>query len=253
MLESAQSANGKEFATQMVKAMARAIDLVCRERAHHFLCIRATTAMSQYKQTWESAWAARLETTSEDERRILRAWYQEIDLMEHAAIEDLKYDLESVKRRSIILLADLMESYIESVLQLCLVYWLETPEKIRSVTGVAPREIDDPVEVKRCVRKWERTKFPDFRNRRADRLTAMLRTFIPIESIDNDIMDEIFEHRNALTHEIIQISSNTSEKFRSADASMIDIQRIDIYFNYVGDFILRSMDAFKKYRNPDHA
>lgn len=59
-------------------------------------------------------------------------------------------------------------------------------------------------------------------------------------------VDNLFRHRNALTHEIIQISDTDDDKHVSADASGLSLEEVDSYFDAVGDFIIATMSAFGK-------
>ncbi|MEQ1549417.1 MAG: hypothetical protein ABL918_12345, partial [Chakrabartia sp.] len=235
---------------QIQLAMARAIDLVINERMHHSFCVRAPKMISEYKEVWKLAWAERWQSQTEEQQIVLKTWYKSIELTEDTAIKDIERDYESAKRRSVILLSDLLESYIESILQLCIVHSMQSPKNIKSLTGREPKSITDPACVKKSVRHWEKHKFPNFASSRAARVMAMMQTFMPLKFEKTREIDEIFFHRNALTHEIVQIGELENDGHRSADAANLSLEQVDNYFNVVGDFVCASMDAFKSYQHP---
>lgn len=225
-------------------AMARAIDLVSNERAHHTLCVRAPTTILNYKQTFELAWADRWQDQDEIQKSVLRQWYTQIELTELAAQRDIDRNYEAAKRRSVILLADLLEAYVETLLQL--MQSIDDPigETTLDLTGRRPRDVDDARDMRRSIRHWERRiDLPS----RLQRLLHMLRHFLPHLAVADDtatLLDEMFEHRNALTHEIIQVSNDPASTHVSADASGITLERVDAYFDGVSDLIIATMNAW---------
>lgn len=247
-LEFVQTADDTVFVNQIQRAMARAIDLVVYERRHHSFCVVAPKLMSEYKQVWLLAFANQWKDKSDEEKAGLRRWFELIELNEDTANRDIKSDFESAKRRTIILLADLFESYVESILQLCAVHSLKTSELVYKLTGKRPKSVTDPLEVKRAIRSWERTRFPDFRDSRSTRLVAMITQFMPLDFKQLAEIDSLLDHRNALTHEIVQIGELNNDSHRSANAASLSLEKVDNYFNVVGNFIIASMEAFKRYK-----
>ena len=76
----------------------------------------------------------------------------------------------------------------------------------------------------------------------------MFSEFMPLQYSKIIPINELFQHRNALTHEIVQVGFDIGDRFVSADAQGISLEDVDLYFDAVGDFILSTMDAFKLYR-----
>lgn len=223
--------------------MSRAIILVSSERAHHFFCVQAVTMMANMKQVWQLAWAEPWKTMDDQAKEVMRKWYQEIDMMEKVASEEIAAEYEATKRRSIILLGDLTESYIETLLATFARHVDETGEVTRIISGRKPKEMGDPRDVRRSVRAWERS-LPH--KRRSARVTEMLQFYMPnfrMKDEEADVLDELFSKRNALTHEIILIGDLKTSEHHSATAAEITLQRVDEYFNIVGDFLLATMSA----------
>jgi hypothetical protein len=247
------AADDVTFVQQTQRAMERAIDLVINERMHHTFCIQAPKMISEYKSVWLLAWEGRWALQSEEQKGILKDWYKLIEMTEDTAARDVERNYESAKRRSVILLADLFESYVESILQLCIVHSLQTPEKIKKLTGKLPASLTDPASVKRSVRNWEKTRFPELKKSRAARLVAMMRKFMPLQFEHTETIDALFFHRNALTHEIVQIGELENLNHRSADAAHLTHEEVYAYFDLVSDFVFASIDAFKSYKRRSYA
>lgn len=246
-----QDADDLDFVNRVQRAMARAIDLIVSERGHHAFCVRSPSMILKYKDDWQLAWAGRWSTLNEQAKTALKRYYEQIEILELAAQRDVDRDYESAKRRSVILLADLLESYVETIIQLCLVHSLKEAEGIQKLTRRKPLNVTDPVEVKRCIRNWERKCFPTTTSRSA-RFVAMFKHFMPFEFNQLTDVDNLFFHRNKLTHEIIQIGDIRAEQHRSADASTLSLEAVDGFFDTVANFVIASMEAFKAYKKLDH-
>jgi hypothetical protein len=243
-----QDADDLDFANRVQRPMVRALDLIVTERRHHAFCVRSPSIILKYKDDWQLAWAERWPGLNDEAKSALKQYYEQIEILELAAQHDVDREYESAKRRSVILLADLLESYVETIMQLCIVHSLKLPEKIKILTGKLPLDVENPVDVKWSVREWEKHKFPELKQSRALRFVAMFNKFMPMKSNQPETIDEIIYHRNKLTHEIIQIGDIGSEQHRSADAATLSLELVDRYFDAVSNFIIASMEAFKGYK-----
>ena len=235
-----------DFADRMQKSMTRAMNLIARERAHHTLCVRAPTMLLKYKEDWQLAWHDKWPTMSEEQQEVFRGWFQQIENIEQLAEQDIEFDYESAKRRSVILLGDLMEGFVEALLEILIVKSTMNDEELARLTGFKKAKLDSSASIMRAIRNWERTKHPGIR-RRTQRIDMMLNRFMPFcwptEEISETI-DTIFKHRNRLTHEIIQIEfSEVSEK--SADTAHLSLSDLDNQFVAVGEFIGATLQGFR--------
>ena len=242
--------NRREFFVNHIQlAMSRAVDLVANERAHHALCVRSPAMITNYKQVFQLAWANRWADLDEELKNTLRTWYGHIEIVEDAASREIERDYEAAKRRSIILLADLLEAYVETLLQLMQTLEDEEGEATFNLTGRRPRDMSDSRDVRRSIRTWERSIKA---RSRTQRFLRMLNHYLPLGELDERavaLLDEMFTHRNALTHEIIQVSNDPTSTHVSADAASITLERVDQYFDVVGDFIISTMAAFTRVAN----
>ncbi len=230
----------------MQQAMTRAMTVIWREQMHHTLCVRAPSMVTRYKEDWPLAWCDKWPTFDDDRKEVFKRWFEQIGVVERLATEDIAADYESAKRRSIILLADLSENYAEVLLQLLISKGLACDADVVRLTGYKKASLEDLKSIRRSVRHWERTKFPNLLNR-TDRISTMMNVFMPFSwASDNDQiqLDEIFSHRNRLTHEIIQIADLGDQSAQSVDATNITLVEVDGYFVAVGEFIGSTLKGF---------
>lgn len=236
-----------EFANKMQRAMTRAMLVIGREQLHHSFCVRAPTMIAKYKEDWPLAWHEKWPSLTASQQEVFRGWFDQIGVVERMATEDIEIDYETAKRRSIILLADLSENYTEVLLQLLISKGLGCDSDVKRLTGFKKAKLSDPRSIRKSVRNWERTQFPNLHNR-TDRIFAMMNQFMPFawaSDIHRSQMDEIFHHRNRLTHEIIQIGDMNDDSAQSADATNITLSAVDSYFVTVGEFIGSTLNGFK--------
>ena len=98
-------------------AMVDAIKKVDAERGHHATCTRAIMTFPEYAELKSDKLrqSVRIDRLSDDQRKIIvRHLEQILASVEVSKIEILS-DFESVNRRSVIVLADLMEGVLETV------------------------------------------------------------------------------------------------------------------------------------------
>ncbi|MBX3561903.1 MAG: hypothetical protein KF780_08830 [Sphingomonas sp.] len=234
-----------DLVNALQRAMARAIDLVTNERMHHFLCIRSIYMASNLEGLFLLAWAGPAKTLDDHTKKTLQKWYADIKTYEDVSSRERKLDFETVKRRTIICLADLAENYVETLIATYKRYLDDTGEVTRILSGRKPKDIRDPRDVRRSVRSWERS-IPN--ERRVKRFEEMIQFYMPNFSMPSECesaLDDLFKTRNALTHELILIGDLHDTRHVSATAAGVPIDQIEAYFRAVEELIMSSMKALR--------
>ena len=219
--------------------------MVGEAREHHALCLRSCDMMKLYVDEWPLFYYQRWEEYDEKTKDALKRWYGYIHTTAASASEQKQKGYSDIINRSVIYLADVLENLTETFLQVCLTYIDNNVIDMMHLTGRKSRNKLDARDIKRSVRKWERS-FPE--QRRLDRFCKMIATFFPSFDFPEPArrnLEDLIEFRNKLTHELIVISPTASwgEPFRPN--VKITNDKAESFFDDTGNYILALMDAFR--------
>jgi hypothetical protein len=221
------------------KAQADALQLLFVEMKHHALCYRSIGTVPHYAQLLVSTLrltALQMDQTAKGELAEGLQWVQ-INL--ERAETEIEAGYQSVIRRTIIVLADIVENLVESTIGICLLHLDPTQTSIREVTTFKRQAATERL-LKQAVRAWESRLFADF-PARTQRIEHMIKAFFPAfeKPQDFEVLDRLFIARNQFTHELIRL---TEEDVAEA-LEPWSLPKVDQLFHVASDFLLAVMAA----------
>lgn len=230
----------RSLLNRLQKALGDAIMLITEEQEHHALCYRSISMMQPYAQMIPSFHKTHAIHYTDEQKSGLIRWLEWVKLTLVSASQEEISDFQRVKRRSVIVLADVLEAAVEVVIATCLQHLDPAAASVRELTKYRKDIIDDAGS-KLAVRSWERLLFLDYRLR-SDRFTYMIRCFFPAFQPPQDIqlIDLLVENRNRLTHDIISLSRYVEP---DTDCPTFSAEQIDSFFSASGDFLLALLKA----------
>lgn len=225
---------------RLQKALSDALMLVVAEQEHHALSYRSMMMMEHYAQILPSFYKPHLEGFDNELKQGLGRWLEWVKITLESALHEESRDFNTVKRRAIIVLADIFEGVVESAVVTCLRHLARDQTPLRKLTGYRGKG-DTEKELKFAFRTWEKRLYGSMPSR-AQRFGRMISAFFPKFLIPATAgrLDDLVERRNRYTHEIIIVTDDLSDIVTLPTASA---QEIDDFFAAVGDFIIAMLGA----------
>lgn len=221
------------------KAQVDAIDLLHTEMAHHALCWRSVHAVPLYSELLAAnlkPLAAEMDQAAKGRSAEGLEWVL-INL--ESATAEIGAKFKSVNRRTVIVLADIVENLVESTIGICLLHLDPTQTSIRDVTTFKRQALNERL-LKQAVGKWEYSLQPTM-PARTQRIRHMISAFFPsFESPSEfELLDELFTARNLFTHELIRLGED-----EASDTPQIwSLAKVDDAFKVASDFLIAVMTA----------
>lgn len=234
-----QSPKARSLLNRLQKSLSDAILLLAEEQEHHALSYRSISMVDNYAQIFPAFFRPHLSRLDDDTKEGIARWTRWIMITLESAAKEQARDYERVKRRTTIVLADLLEGVVESVVATCLRH-LETQKvSLRELTGSKGR-VDSERDLRFAVRAWEKRLFEE--PSRVARFERMLTSFFPNFALPDDAsqLDRLLRLRNEYTHEVIVVTDSITPRSPSECPSH---QNIDDFFQSAGNFILAIMTA----------
>lgn len=216
-----------------------AIKLLFAEQEHHALCYRSIATVPRYAQLEASEFqrtASQMDQTTKGE---LAHGLQWVEINLESATTEIEAEYQSVIRRTIIVLADIIENLVESTIGICLLHLDPTQTSIRELTKYK-KQPETERHLKQAVSAWEFRSFADF-PARTQRIEHMIKAFFPafVAPKDLEILDRLFVARNQFTHELIRLSE---DDVIQAPENW-SLARVDQAFDVASNFLLAVMTA----------
>jgi hypothetical protein len=167
-------------------------------------------------------------------------WIEWVKITLQSAEREHSHEYQRVKRRTIIVVADIVEAIVEIELATCLEHLDPSGPSVRTLTGYK-RKIGRDFDSKMAVRSWERTLYVKHPSR-SKRFEHMIRCFFSgfVLPENADLIDQLITYRNELTHDVIPISRVVGDVNANPNISH---EQIDSFFEASGDFMLRMLTA----------
>jgi len=221
-------------------ALSKAVLLVGQEREHHALSYRSITMMDHYAQILPIFARDHLDDLPATEWPVLARCFEWANITAQSATEERERDFERVKRNSIIVLAAIVEGVVESVVATCLRHLKTDQISLKELTGYKGKQVTER-DLKYAVRTWEKNLF-DATPSRAHRIAAMIAVFFPRFELppSSARLDEVFDIRNRLTHELIVVTDEISD--RPADVG-VSLEDVDSFFDAAGELVISMIKA----------
>lgn len=205
-------------------------------REHHALSYRSISMVSHYALILPD----HLKNIPISEGPAVARWGDWVQITLESAKKEQGSDFEQVKRNAVIVIADIVEGAVESVVATCLRHLATDQISLRELTGHKGSSVSER-DLKYAVRTWEKRLFPSIPSR-VQRIAAMVSTFFPkFEAPSSSArLDAVFECRNKLTHELIVVTDQISDEAIEVGASL---QEIDEFFDAAVHLILAMIEA----------
>jgi hypothetical protein len=199
----------KELLHALWKAQVDAVELLRSEMAHHALCWRSIAIVPSHAEFFEREVRSIVDTLDDESRIRAGKDVQDVQINLECASNEVSLGYTSVTRRTVIVLADILDNLFQSTLGLCLLHLDPSQTSVKEVTrfkGSITKERDLQIAIK----SWERSLSGQCQTRTA-RMIHMLVAFFPNFQAPNDIglLDDLFEARNAFTHAMIRLDENS--------------------------------------------
>lgn len=230
----------RSLLNRLQKTLSDAIMLIVEEQEHHALCYRAISMMQPYAQILPQFYGNHVKDFTEEQKASLARWLEYMMITLQSANNEQARDYQRVKRRTVIILADVIEAVVKIVTATCLQDFAETSNQLRELTGYK-KPICVGSDAKNAVRKWEQRLYPILPSR-VDRFEYMLVYFFPdfVRPPNFKLLDTLIERRNQLTHDVIPLSENIQN---DPEIPTFTAQQIDDFFVASGDFVLAMLNA----------
>lgn len=230
----------RDLLNRLQKALSDALLLLVEEQEHHALSYRSISMVDNYAQIFPAFWRPHTQNLDDETKHGLARWTQWIILTLESALKEHARDYERVKRRTTIVLADLLEGAVESVLASCLRHLATDKVSLRDLTG-SRGNISSERDLRFAVRSWEKRVYLEGLSR-VIRFEKMLSTFFPEFVLPDNAacLNELFRLRNEFTHELIVVTDSLAPR---TPLKCPTHQEIDDFFHSAGDFILAMMKA----------
>ncbi len=221
------------------KAQVDTVELLRREMAHHALCWRSIHTIPRYSDLLIQKLQPITEGMDQTQKNRLAEGLEDIQHNLKSATNEINSKYSSVTRRTVIVLADIIENLVESTIGICLLHLDPTQTSIKEVTTFK-RQAATERHLKQAVRAWEYSLFVNLPNR-TQRIEHMTKAFFPNFTApdDLDFLDQLFSARNKFTHELVRLAD---EDF-GADEEGWSLARVDNAFKVACDFLIALMTA----------
>ncbi len=209
--------------------------MIVDEQEHHALCYRAISMIDPYAQMIPSFYQDKMTEFTVQEKESLSRWIEWVKTTLISASNEATRDYQRTKRRTVIVLADIVEAAMEITLASCLDHLDPVGIDLKSLTGYKKRS-DATGDLKQAIRSWERKLFPRLPTR-SSRFIYMIQCFFPsfAPPKNSELIDILIVSRNSFTHDLIPLSSHI--QLDVADPTFTDDQ-IDGLFAAASDFLL---------------
>ena len=164
-----------------------------------------------------------IDTLDDDSRSRVGREVQEVQINLECASDEIQRGYSSVTRRTVIVLADILNNLIDSTLGLCLLHLDPAQTSIKDVTTFKG-QVSSERRLQTAVDNWERSLSGKIKAR-TGRITHMLKAFFPnFEPPQHiEILNNLFIARNAFTHALIRLDENKPAHVeRPWSLSMVD-------------------------------
>jgi hypothetical protein len=221
------------------KAQVDTIELLMREMAHHALCWRSIHTIPHYSELLVQVLKPVSAGMDQAEKSRLAEGVQWLQINLESATTEITLEYNSVTRRTVIVLADIVENLVESTIGICLLHLDPTQTSIREVTAFKRQAATERL-LKQAVRAWESRLFANLPIR-TQRIEHMVKAFFPTFAVPRDfeLLDQLFSARNTFTHELIRL---TEEDSGTAEEGW-SLARVDDAFRVASDFLIALMTA----------
>ncbi|WP_370183644.1 hypothetical protein, partial [Alteriqipengyuania sp.] len=188
------------------KSQMDAVNLLIAEQEHNALCWRSIFHVPHYSELLVEKLRVAEAGMSDVEKRNAASALQWVEINLLSAQREAREGYKSVTRRTVIVLADILENALEATIAICLQHLDPAQSSLQEVTSYR-REAHAEREFKRAIRRWESKLFSTMPDRTA-RMEHMIGAFFPDFRVPEDasLLDELFEARNEFTHEAIRLS-----------------------------------------------
>jgi hypothetical protein len=221
------------------KAQVDTIELLSAEMAHHALCWRSIHTIPHYSDLLVAALKPISAEMDQAAKSRLAEGLQWVQINLESATTEIGIEYKSVIRRTVIVLADIVENLVESTIGICLLHLDPTQTSIREVTTFKRQAATERL-LKQAVRAWESSLFAKL-PARTERIAHMVTAFFPAFSapLDFELLDLLFTTRNQYTHELIRLSDDEPQ----GDAEMWSLAKVDQAFKVASDLLIAVMKA----------
>jgi hypothetical protein len=221
------------------KAQVDTIELLTVEMAHHALCWRSINTIPHYSELLVSTLKPIAAEMDQAAKGRLAEGLQWVEINLQSATQEINADYKSVTRRTVIVLADIIENLIESTIGICLLHLDPVQTSIREVTTFKTQARTERL-LRQAVRVWESRLFADMPARTL-RIEHMIIAFFPAfeQPRDFEVLDQLFVARNQFTHELIRLSEDQSENA----LEIWSLAKVDQAFKVASDLLIALMTA----------
>ena len=229
----------RDLLNALQKAQVDAIELLRMEMSHHAVCWRSIHSYPHYTELLVDRLRLVAADISEEGRARLGDGLQWAQINLDSVSNEIQQNYASVTRRTVIVLADILDNLIDSTLGLCLLHLDPTQTSIKDVTTFKG-QVSNERHLQTAVDNWERSLSGKIGTRTA-RITHMLTAFFPEFQPPQDIelLDNLFSARNSFTHALIRLDENMPAHVeRPWTLSMVDDG-----FRVASEFLLAVMGS----------
>lgn len=235
-------------------SLGRGVMFVTEERRHYALCVRSFYVASKYSDEAAIFYAHQWGHLDEDAKNFVRDLIARSADTAKLAQQEIDSGFQPTKRHKVISLAAIVENLIESYLELFFTYYDDDGEALKVLTDRRPKNMLDPMDVRRSVRIWERSFG---HRRRSDRVDEMIRFFVEDYRFPIEIragFDGLFAVRNRLVHELI-VSDAPGDHFALDEADhrkiIISDDEMESYFKAAEEFLGSLLETVKSRRTSE--